>query len=447
MMRQRVLLAAFLVLTWTGFACAAISQEEATQLGGATLTAVGAEKAGNADGSIPAFTGAPPAGYDTTKSGSRPDPYASEKPLFSINSKNMSQYADKLSEGTKALMTKYPDWRIDVYPTHRSAVYPQWMVDGTKASAVSAKLENDGKKLTGARLGFPFPIPKSGLEAMWNCIARWSGPSEHGHYNSYVINAAGRKVMTSDGKFWEEYPFWDPKSNDREHLCKIMDNVIAPPNRNNEGLLWLLKLDKSSGDPAWQYLPGQRRVKLAPEIAYDGPNTSVAGAATYDDSYVFMGSPDRFEWKILGKKEMYVPYNNYKLVYNSTAEKLLGPHFASPDIARYELHRVWAIEGKLKAGLRHIYSKRVIYLDEDTWNALVHDTYDNKGNIYRVIYDQHVFNHDAPAPFNLTYIGYDLASGVYYINAYLGETGGMTYIPPRPEKEWAPAALAGAGVR
>jgi len=446
-MRQRVLLAAFLVVAWTGLACAAISQEEANQLGGPNLTAVGAEKAGNKDGSIPAFTGTPPAGYDTKATGSRPDPFAADKPLFSIDSKNMAQYADKLSEGTKALLAKYPTMKIDVYPTHRSAVYPQYVIDGTKKSAVTAKLENDGKKLTGAREGFPFPIPKTGLEAMWNVIMRWAGVSEHGHYKSFVINAAGRRVLASEGKFWEEYPYWDPKSTDREHHCKIMDNVIAPANRNNEGLIWLLKVDKSNGDPAWQYLPGQRRVKLAPEIAYDGPNTSVAGAATYDESYVFTGSPDRFEWKLLGKKEMYVPYNSYKFTYNSTADKVFGEHFVNPEYMRFELHRVWAIEGTLKSGLRHIYSKRVVYLDEDTWNALVHDTYDNKGKIYRVIYDAHVFNYDAPAPFTLTYIGYDLASGVYYCNAYLGETGGMKYIPTRPEKEWAPAALAGAGVR
>jgi hypothetical protein len=99
-----------------------VTADEAKQLG-TTLTQVGAEKAGNKEGTIPEYTGGlttAPAGFDKGK-GVRPDPFASEKPVASIDAKNMDKYADKLSEGTKALMQANADYRIDVYPTHRTA--------------------------------------------------------------------------------------------------------------------------------------------------------------------------------------------------------------------------------------------------------------------------------------------------------------------------------------
>ncbi len=61
------------------------------------------------------------------------------------------------------------------------------------------------------------------------------------------------------------------------------------------------------------YLPGQRRVKAAPDVAYDTPNPGTAGATTYDDAFMFNGAMDRYDFKLIGKKEMYVPYNAYKL--------------------------------------------------------------------------------------------------------------------------------------
>ena len=444
-----MIVAAGMLVALEGFAMAALTPEEVNQLGGEKLTAVGAEMAGNADGTIPPYTGGYtkfPAGFDRRKD-VLPDPFANEKPLYSITSKNMTQYTEKLTEATRALITKYPDFRVDVYPTHRTVVMTKSITENTKKSALTAKLENDGKKLTGAVNGIPFPIPKNGLEAIWNGILHWSAPAEeYTHYQSFVTTGAGRRVLASEGITWIENPYWGASdAANKDVYCRIDHRASAPPNRNGEGLMWIMKTDKTNGDPAWQYLPGQRRVKMAPDVSYDTPNTTIAGAATYDDNFIYGGSPDRYDWKILGKKEIIIPYNSYKLLHHSTPETALGPHFVNPDFVRWELHRVWAIEGNLKPGTRHIYSRRIIYLDEDSWVPVMSDQFDNKNQFYRGQFDAFIFNPDTGAPYSSTYWGHDFVSGVYFFNVFL--LGPNLNVTLRPESAWNPQALAGSGIR
>jgi hypothetical protein len=452
------------LLAVPGYTFAALSAEEAAKLGGPNLTVFGAEKAGNKDGTIPPYTGGitkgsdgwyyegklkvPSSKFDPAKQTQRPDPFADDKPLFTITAQNMSQYADKLTPGTQELFKVFNGYKMHVYPTRRSVNYRPEVVDGTKKSAVTAKLEKNGTHLTGARCGIPFPLTKNGLEAVWNHLVRWVGTTELGKYESYVINAAGRAIRTSLGIYRLEYPYWDPKHPMGDTLCIIRDEVLAPPNRAGEGLLWKFMIDQSKGNPAWQYLPGQRRVKLAPEIAYDGPNTSVAGAATYDESYGYNGAPDRFEWTLLGKKEIYIPYNVYRLQYHSKGRDVMTPQFVNPDYVRWELHRVYVVEGKLKPQFRHIFKRRVMYMDEDTWYVMVHDEFDHKDQVYRVVNTAQVFNYDHNAQWTCGYWGYDLIAGIYYFNAYTGDEGtGPRYVPSLPPAELSPAALAGAGIR
>ncbi|MFY9399394.1 MAG: DUF1329 domain-containing protein [Desulfomonilia bacterium] len=464
-MVRRIIFILGVILGLSSYAMAALTPEEVSQLGGDKLTVIGAEKAGNADGSIPPYTGGitegpdgwyyegqlkvPYSAFKARSIGVRPNPFKDDKILYTITASNLAEYDEFLTDGTKELFKRFPDYKMNVYPSRRSCSYGKNVIEGTRKSALTAKVVGEGgKSLIGAHCGFPFPIPKSGIELVWNHLVRWVGTVERGMYNSFVVNSAGRKVLSSHGEFTLEYPYWDETHPDAgTDLCKIRDRVIQPANRNGEGLIWIFKLDKTNGDPAWQYLPGQRSVKRAPEIAFDGPNTSVAGAATYDESYVYNGSPERFEWKIVGKKEMLIPYNQYELAYHSSENTVFGPKFINPDYMRWEKHRVWVLEGTLKPEYRHIFSKRIMYLDEDSWYAVLADTYDHKGNIYRVTHCTFVHNYDYPAPFTCGYVGYDLIAGIYYYNAYTGDTGGMGYIDRLPSQYWAPQALAGAGIR
>jgi hypothetical protein len=442
-------LAGLLATTWLVQSHAGITAEEAKALG-TTLTPVGAEKAGNKDGTIPEYAGGlttPPAAFKTG-TGIRPNPFADEKPRLTIDAKSMAQYADKLTEGTKALLQKYPSFRVDVYPTHRTVAFPKFVTDNTVKNATVVKTTNDGRSIEGAHAGFPFPIPKTGYEAMWNHLVRFNGQSYEAKYRNLSVDASGRPTLSTEGVSTQEYPFWDPTKTSADTYWRIKLQYTGPARRAGEALLIVDPLDVGNKDRrAWGYLPGQRRVKVAPDFAFDTPNPGTAGATTFDDTFIFNGSMDRFDFKLVGKKEMLVPYNAYGAVYQSKQDELLTPNHLNPDFVRWELHRVWVVEATLREGKRHVYSKRTFYLDEDSWAALASDEYDARGQLYRAGFAYMAPSYDVPAPYTDMFGHYDLIARLYSLTGYIAETGGLRQTKPLPDREWTADALAGAGIR
>ena len=446
---KKSLLIAAVASTVSGIACAGVTAEEAKNLGG-SLTAVGAEKAASKDGAIPAYTGGlntAPAGYKAGD-GIRPDPFAADKPLFSIDGKNVDKYAGKLTEGTKALMKKYPEYRVDVYPTHRSAAFPKFVEENTGKCAVSAKTTNGGRSMDGCQAGFPFPIPKSGFEAMWNHLVRFNGVAYSVKYRNWNVDASGRPALSTEGTIVQESPYWDKDKAGSGIYYKQKISYTGPARRAGEAMMIIDPLDYADKDRrAWLYLPGQRRVKVAPDLGHDTPNPGAAGSTTFDEVFLFNGSMDRFDFKLVGKREIYVPYNAYKMAYHSTAEQLLKPKFLNPDLVRWEQHRVWVVEATLREGKRHIYSKRTFYLDEDTWAAVASDEYDARGQLYRSGFAYVTPSYDVPAPTSDLHGIYDIISGTYTLTGYTAETGGVVPGKPLSDREWTPDSLAGSGIR
>src|SRR5574337_810520 len=442
-------IAAAAALSVSLVAHAAISADEAKALG-TTLTATGAEKAGNAAGTIPAYTGGlttAPAGFKPGD-GIRANPFASEKPRLTIDAKNMASVACELTEGTKALLHKYPTFKVEVYPTHRSVAFPKFVQDGTAKTALSAKTSNDGRSIEGVHAGFPFPIPKNGYEAMWNHLLRFNGVAYEAKYRNLNVDAAGHVTLSTEGASQQEYPYWDSSKSSADIYWKMKLSYTGPARRAGEALLLNDPLDMGAKErKAWTYLPGQRRVKVAPDLAFDTPNPGTSGGNTFDDVFIFNGSMDRFDFKLVGKKEMLVPYNAYQAVYQSKQDELVKPNHLNPDMVRWELHRVWVVEATLKPGKRHIYSKRTFYLDEDSWAALASDEYDARGQLYRAGFAFMAPSYDVPAPYTDMFCHYDLVAGIYSLTGYIAETGGVRFTKPLPEREWTSESLAGSGVR
>jgi hypothetical protein len=445
---HKTLLAATIVSVVSGTAQAVVSADEAKKLG-TTLTAIGAEKAGNKDGTIPAYEGGlttTPAGFNPGD-GVRPNPFAAEKPRLVIDAKNMAQHAGKLTEGTKILLQKFPTFRIDVYPTHRSVAFPQFVAENTAKCAVSAKTMNGGRSMNGCHAGFPFPIPKTGNEAMWNHLVRYNGQAYEAKYRNLNV-AGGRAMLATEGINTQEYPYWDANKASTEIYWRIKNIYTGPARRAGEGLLIVDPLDIGSKERrAWQYLQGQRRVKVAPDLSHDMPNPGTSGANTFDDTFIFNGSMERFDFKLVGKKEMYVPYNDYTAVYRARQDDLVKPEHLNPDLVRWELHRVWVVEATLKEGKSHVYSKRVFYLDEDSWAALASDEYDSGGDFYRAGFAYMAPSYDLPAPYTDMFTHYDPRAGIYSLTGFIAETGGMRQTGSGSERNWSPDALAGAGIR
>ena len=430
---------------------AAVPAEEAAKLK-TTLTPMGAEKAGNNDGTIPAWEGGyttMPAGY---KSGDkRPDPFAGDNKLFSITAKNMDQYADKLAEGTKFLLQKYADFRIDVYPAHRTAAAPQYVYDNTFQNATRAKTTNNGLSVEGAYGGIPFPIPKDGFEAMFNHLLAWQGEASYEPFRLYLVTAAGKAILGVEAENYQQYPYYfkdvpmDKWNGDYWHFRQVQ---TAPPFKAGETILIRDPADMyGKGRQAWQYLTGQRRTRRAPTIAYDTPDFVSSGQQYFDEPFVFMGALDRYDWKLVGKKEIYIPYNCYKY-YLAKDNDVLGQQYVNPDYVRWELHRVWVVEATLASGKRHVIGRRVLYLDEDSWRAVMADAYDGQGQLWRYTISLPIALPELPGVVPVSFGVYNLQTGSRTLCNLVNEMPVQYQIKPRwPDTFFTPDALAGTGVR
>lgn len=433
---------------------AGVTANEAARLKG-ELTPFGAEKAGNKEGTIPAWTGGlttPPPGF--RNGGRRPDPFANEKPTLQITAKNMNQYADKLTEGVKALLQKYPDtYRLDVYPTHRSAAAPQYVYDNTFQNATRATLAGSdaGPVPKGASGGIPFPIPKNGAEVMLNHKLRWRGESWIKTANNWQVTADGKPVLLSNVTQQNNTPYYfkdaaSDKLGDEYWMLRL--DTHGPAIRAGEAIIGHLSIDETKTN-TWVYLVGQRRVRKLPNACCDTPTPAAAGVLSFDEVETFLGRMDRFDWKLVGKKEMYIPYNSNRVLTPTKDSDILGARHLNPDHIRWELHRVWVVEAALKPGQRHTSKKSVYYVDEDSWLAVLADRYDANDKLWRMAYSTPVAMPDVPGQIAFGFGAYDLLAGSY-VAMELGAEQKMHYkinATRYPVSFFAPENMAGESVR
>jgi len=409
-------LAIFLTVSWHS-AGAAISAREADRLG-KDLTPLGAEKAGNEDGSIPAWEGGittPPAGYQ--KGQHHPDPFSGDSPLFTIRGSNAAQYKDRLSIGHQALLAAYDSYKMPVYTTRRSASFPQRVYDATKKIALTAEIIGDGAGVSGAILGIPFPIPKTGHEVIWNHLVRYRGTIAARHISQAAPTRKGRYTLVDfEDEFLFNYTIEGMRAEDLNNTLLYFKQEVKAPARLAGSILLAHETMDQITEPrrAWVYNTGQRRVRRAPNVAYDNPGTAADGMRTSDQFDMFNGALNRYDWKLLGKREMYMPYNSYRLHSDQLKVKdILTPLHINQDYTRYELHRVWVVEATLKEGKRHLYSRRTFYIDEDSWQMLAVDQYDGRGELWRISEGHCINYYEEPLFWTTLEVHTDLFAGRY----------------------------------
>ena len=429
---------------------AAVDAQKAAELK-TVLTPMGAEKAGNKDGSIPAWTGGVATGTPAFvgSGGRRADPYAADKKLYSVTAKNVAEYSDKLSDGAKALLKKFPDsYRIDVYPTRRSAAAPQWVYDNTFKNATRARLSKS-LVVEEAYGGAPFPIPVNGAEVMANSLLRWRGESSRVLQQAYLGTSDGKLVMTSDATFEQQMPYYFKDGALEKFNGEYLLNrfaVTGPAIRAGEATVSRIDVndDKSR---AWVYLTGQRRVRMLPNACCDTPAAPTSGVMTYDELFVFSGRMDRFNWKLLGKKEMLIPYNDNAFMQPTKVSDVLSAHHLNPDHVRWELHRVWVVEASLAPGARHNAVRSVYYVDEDSWMAVLGDRFDAKNQLWKTLFQLPVVAPDLPGMFAGSYGFVDLLSGTWFANGLMQEKPKqLQFVPRFKDANFTSEALAGTGV-
>ncbi|WP_437880429.1 DUF1329 domain-containing protein [Pseudomonas sp. LRF_L74] len=386
---------------------------------GKTLTAAGSPMA--ADGPIPAFEGRdqPLPGWSIEKSRTAFWKYHDEKPLFTIDASNAAQHAEQLTPGQLALFKVNPEYKMVVYPTHRTCSYPDFVVENTRQNVGSAKLTASGNGIASGTLpGIPFPGTSSGLEAIWNHLMRYSGVGMDSVVRTVVsprpgssgfIDTAAQTTLFMPLNAKGQH---SPSEGGGNYLNGFVQ-LSEPPAMAGQAMIQKSMFD--ADQETFMYFPGQRRVRRMPTYAYDAPMLGYENQIMIDASFTFNGNPDRFDWKMVGEKNILVPYNAFGMYDQDLKQSdVVTPKSVSPAVRRYELHKVYVVEATVRQGVRHSTPKRTFYLDSDTYLALVADDYDAQGKLWKVreSYPMPVWEVEGACA-SIPYAQYDLENGRY----------------------------------
>lgn len=434
-------------------AFAKVSSIEAAKLG-KDLTVLGAVAAGNKAGTIPAYDGgiAEDASADPF-SNSVAQKFMAEKPVFTITAKNLDQYKANLSDGQIAMFKKFPDtYTMPVYKTVRSASFPAHVYNKAKKNATSAELVAGGNGLQNFDETVPFAIPQNGLEVIWNHITRYRGGSVERNGAQLNVQENGSFVPVKLQALFTVPQYladgYDDKKDDNI-LFYFMQQIKEPARLSGNVLLVHETIDQVKQPRlAWSYNAGQRRVRRAPQVAYDAPAQASGGLRTSDQIDMYNGAPDKYDWKLIGKKEVYIPYNSFKLSDSAAKyEDIIKAGHIDQSFARYELHRVWQVEATLKDGERHVYGKRTFYIDEDSWQVAIADHYDTRGSLWRLAEGHPIQFVNANTPWYAAQFSYDLQSGRYVAEVNNEEKGAFIFGKEVKHNNFTASALRRSGIK
>lgn len=414
------------------------------------LTPLGGERAGNADGTIPAWDGGlaqPPANYQPGMH--HPDPYSSDAMLYQVNSQNLAQYQTLLPAGLQALLEKNPAYFLQVFPTHRSAAAPQRIYDATRFNAQAAELISGGNGVDGVAAGIPFPLPKTGQEAIWNHIMRYRGDQISFVTNQAAVLSNGAyNLLKLERDIYFLYGREGVSPQDLDNtLFYYKYKVVAPAKLAGSALVVQETLDQVLAiRKAWRFNRGERRVRRLPMLAYDTLQPDSNGMATADVVDAYNGAPDRYEWTLVGKQEMLVPYNSYAVHQKGIPyDNILLSNTVNPELLRYERHRVWIVEADLRKGFSHPYTKRRFYIDEDSWQILAVDLYDKTGELSGVQESHPISYYDVPMFGSTLETIYDFKGERYFVDGMDNNEPMYNFNAKLTPRDFTPQALRREG--
>lgn len=423
---------------------------------GVRLTPIGATIEGNESGIIPKWSGGLPTDAAAINNGFLTNPFEDDKPLFTIDINNYQDHIESLTPGQVALFKRYPEtYKMHIYETRRSVGFPQSVYEGALKSALNTQLINDGNGLTNFEhdQSYAFPLPSTGVEVVWNHLTRYRGSS----HIRYVASAAPQTngsfsiVRMREDVALPNYINAGSGSTVSNNILLYVKQTVTQPTRLSGTVILVIDTLDQVAEPrmAWLYNAGQRRVRRAPQISYDGPGTGSDGMRTVDNFELFNGAPDRYDWTLVGKREIYIPYNSYKLESPSLSYgDIIKAGHLNPEHNRYELHRVWEVVASLKDGQRHIYHKRHMFINEDTWKISVADHYDGRDQLWRVA-EGHISHHyEEQVPIYSAEVTHDLLAGRYMVIGLKNdESSGIQFGQNFSTSDFTPHSLRSSGIR
>ncbi|WP_295681290.1 DUF1329 domain-containing protein [uncultured Nevskia sp.] len=417
--------------------------------GSAGLTPVGAEQGSNAAGTIPPWTGGLtrsqwPAAFKP--GGKLVDPFPNDKPKYTITASNFVQYVGQLSDGHRALFAKYPDYTMPVYETRRTVAFPQAIYDATKANNGRASAPA-ADSLEGAKLGFPFPQPKTGVEVLWNHRVRYRGDAVQLSYKQAVVAADGAIRNLGNVVFRVLFRYGNisqPGDVTRDNMLAYGTLSVAKPGGSPEFVALFHETANSlkTARGIWVLLVNVGKMFRVPPIGYDQPFPETDAIQFIDMVDMYNGLFDRYVWKLTGKRELLIPYNAYRLSDGryKNAQLLTKGHFNQAG-TRYELHRVWVVEATLRPSNNHSFGRRLFYVDEDSWNVVLVENYDPTGRLWRFQEGHLLPLYDVQAAFAVPSLTYDLKAGSYFAERLFSESPAIQYGIKMDDQDFLPASV------
>ena len=267
----------------------------------------------------------------------------------------------------------------------------------------------------------------------------------------WVVTADGRRALASGGTQTFRHPYYAPQGSIETFDGYYRMGKFAatePGSKAGEAIMGTDPINASKPRGVWQYLVGQRRVRKAPSVSYDTPDSVTSSIGLFDEAFMLLRPIDKHELKLLGKREVYIPYNNNRAAIAKVAD-VVTPKTLNPSLVRWELHRVWEVEATLLPGKRHVGPRRKYYIDEDTWQIVLIDGWDAKGELWRMNFTLTLLAPDIPALLGVVmWGGYDLRGGAYYLNMASNELPSQyRTVAPIPKSFFSPEELANEGTR
>ena len=350
--------------------------------------------------------------YDSSNN-SYPDPFSEDEIIFTITNENYLEFSETiLTSGQIEMFIKYPQtFKMNIYKSRRSCAVPPEVYALTKSNAI---LTDEGEGIEGIVGSIPFPQPSEALHHVWNHILRYRGVEISGSSPFFIIDPDGSRVLGAGEAIAKNY--WNPFTKNEKGLQgMLMTKVTHPPRLADASALVIESLNAfKTPRKAWVYNPGTRRVRRAPDIAYDYKPSASQGLTTTDQFDGFNGAKDRYNWKSLGTQVKLMPYNAYKF-HETPIDEVLDPYHVNQDFLRYELVNVNVVKAELKNDKRHIIPERVMYFDVDSHNMLVEETFDANSEIMAYREFPIINFYDQPMCLSIHSATYDFATRRYQL--------------------------------
>ncbi|WP_234824943.1 DUF1329 domain-containing protein [Cupriavidus necator] len=302
------------------------------------------------------------------------------------------------------LLTDKLDWqvrnwnlRITLDPAKAIPAEPR-LVEATKKYAGQVKLDPASKEVSGYTAGLPFPEiaesdPDAGYKIMWNY---YYAPREGDTvYNkSIILGINGDSGLeTKQSWIYQRYYFKGRLLGDKpvvgDGSIAAKTYLLAQYPEDIKGLgTFAVRPDAAKFEETWAYLKSARRARRLSGGAWMDPvgGTDMLG----DDTNVFNARPSWYKgfkltgrrWVLAitdGQKDNHVP-SKAGTPEEFPSVDLKNPPYWNP-VAKWQPREVFVVEATPPA--EHPYSKRVMYVDVNTFRPYYSENYDKKGEFWK----------------------------------------------------------------